>query len=90
MGPYDDSRWTITPESEPDRRTLAEQIDVEARHYRTLGTAFGDLIAETIEKLAAEVRWLDASTPDAYRDRREAALDAARDAAESRMASGCC
>jgi hypothetical protein len=77
-------------EPEPARRPLAAQIDVEAVHYRTLGTAFGDLIAETLAKLAAEVRYLDAATPDAYRDRREAALDAARDAAEARQRAACC
>ena len=93
----DDDVITLGPDAEPiadgpeqDRRTLAETIDGEARHYRTLGTAFGDLMAETIERLAAEVRWLDASTPDAYMDRREAALDAARDAAEARLSSARC
>ncbi len=87
----DDFVWSpsdFTPDDAPgpDRRTLAERIDAEARHYRTIGTDFGDLIAATLAKLADEVRYLGATTPAAYFDRREAALDAARDAAEARMA----
>jgi hypothetical protein len=79
--PFDDDR--------PDRRPLAAQIDVEAAHYRTLGTDFGDLIAETLAKLAAECRFLDATTPAGYRDRRDAMLDAVQVEAEARHAARC-
>ena len=44
--PVDMRSWDPALDAEddgpdPDPRTLADQVDVEARHYRTLGTDFG-------------------------------------------------
>jgi len=75
---------------EPAARSLAEQVDEHARELRAIGSPLHDLLAERAEALAGEIRYLDATTVGQYRDRREAALDAARDAAEARMASRCC
>lgn len=75
---------------EPSARTLEEQVLDHARELRAIGSPLHDLLAERAEQLAAEIRYLDATTVGQYRDRRDAALDAARDAAEARMASRCC
>ena len=58
--------------------------EYEAIGYREWGTSLGDLLAERLEQLAAEMRFLGASTVEGYRDRRDAMLDAAGHWAEAR------
>ena len=84
---YDDDRWAV---NEPAARSLADQVLAHARELRAVGSPLHDLLAERAEQLAGEIRYLDATTVGQYRDRREAALDAARDAAEARQAARCC
>lgn len=71
-------------------RTLAEQVDDHARELRSIGSPLHDLLAERAASLAAQIRLVEATTVEQFRDRLEAMLDAARDAAESRLQSGCC
>lgn len=80
----DDTRWTVTDYA--PELPLAELVDAETRRYRSMGTAFGELMAEKTKSLADEIRFLGATTVDQYQDRREAAIDCARDAAEARLA----
>ncbi len=83
---WDDSHvWSTSDVApEPDEpRALADRVDVEARHFRTLGTPFGDLIARHLAELADRVRFLGATTTDAYRDRHRALLDSVRSEAEA-------
>lgn len=85
LGP--DDAPASADEPAPDPRSLADQVDVEARHYRTLGTAFGDLIARHLAELADRVRFLGATTTDDYQDRHQALLDSVRTEAEARDAA---
>ena len=91
-GGPDEDRWTITEAARrrAPARTLAEQVDVEAAHYRGLGTPFGDLIARNLETLSARVRFLGASDVATYEDRLTAMLDQVRVEAEARAAARCC
>lgn len=71
-------------------RSLAEQVDDHARELRALGSPLGDLLAERAESLAQQVRALDSTTVEQFRDRRDAHLDCAMRQAEARlMAAGC-
>jgi len=87
---WDDSHvWSTSdfapePDDEPGPRSLAQQIDVESRHYRTLGTPFGDLLAHHLEGLSDRVRFLGASTVDDYQDRYRALLDSVQTEASTR------
>ncbi len=67
-----------TKADEPEARTLEDQVLDHARELRAIGSPLHDLLAERAEQLAGEIRYLDATTVAQYRDRREAALDAAR------------
>ena len=84
-GWQDEFRWAVNGTI---ARSLAEQIDDHARGLRAMGSPLGDLLAERAEALAAEVRFLDASTVGQYRDRHEAMLDSVRAEAEAREAAG--
>lgn len=74
----------------PPARSLAEQVDDHARELRAEGSPLGDLLAERAESLAAQVRALDATTVEQFRDRRDAMLDADMVRAEARRAACCC
>src|SRR4051812_40451167 len=64
-GGYDDERWT----TKPPGLTMVEMVDNEALEYRSWSTDLGDLLADHLEKLAAEMRALDARTPGQFLDR---------------------
>ncbi len=80
-GWQDEFRWAVNGTI---ARSLAEQVDEHARGLRAMGSPLGDLLAERAEALAAEVRFLDASTVGQYRDRHEAMLEGARASVEAR------
>ena len=67
----DDCTWVPTDTPEP---TLPELIAVEIGCYRRMGTPFGDLMAETVERLQSVVSALEARTVEDYHDRRAAML----------------
>lgn len=69
----DDHVWNIT---ETPSVGLAALASLEAEKYRMWRTDAGDLFAETLEALAAQIRSVDARTPDQFRDRWAAVQDA--------------
>jgi hypothetical protein len=76
--------------SEPGPRSLAVQVEDHARELRAVGSPLHDLLAERAEGLAAQIRLVDATTVEQFRDRLSAMLDAAADAAEARHRAACC
>ena len=62
------------PTTDTPEPTLPELIAVEIGCYRRMGTPFGDLMAETVERLQSVVSALEARTVEDFRDRREAML----------------
>jgi hypothetical protein len=74
---------------EPPARTLAEQVDDHARSLRAEGSPLGDLLAERAESLAGQIRALDATTVEQFRDRRDALLASDLEKARARMAAAC-
>lgn len=54
---------------DPDRLSLAELVEAQARAFRAWNLGAADLMAERLEELAAEVRLTNAATPDQFRDR---------------------
>lgn len=71
----DDVRWVPTEPVEP--RSLEHQVRDHARELRAQGSPLGDLLAEQAEQLADQIRYLEATTVEQYRDRLDAALDCA-------------
>jgi hypothetical protein len=71
---YDDRRW----EEMPEGLGMVDLVDMQAAGYRNWKTDLGDLIGETLERLAAEMKFLGARTPEGYRDRKDAMEDARR------------
>ncbi len=67
---------------------LADQVADVADAYRSNGTAFGSFLAKHLDELADRVRFLGATTTDAYQDRHQALRDSVRTEAEARDAAG--
>jgi hypothetical protein len=53
-----------------DRLTLAELVDRQTDFYRGWGNPAGAMLAAHMEELALRVRWVQATTPQEYEDRK--------------------
>lgn len=81
----DDERYELGPETDPFDAWIRRQADA----YGKIKTPRAAWLARKLADLADEAAFLDADSPDAFDDRREVCLDAARDAAEARQAARC-
>jgi hypothetical protein len=96
---WDDShRWETTdfaadPDddgpAEPPARSMAVQVDDHARELRAIGSPLGDLLAERAESLAAQIRLVEATNVEQFRDRLDCLLDAEAERIRARHAACC-
>lgn len=55
----------------PGPEGLAQEVEYEARHFRSLGTEVGRLIAKSLDDLANAIRFTGARTVEEYEARLE-------------------
>jgi len=60
----------------PSFTTLLEAVAHEAFAYRSWATPVGDLLAESMDALAARIRAVDAKDVETFRDREDGVLAA--------------
>jgi hypothetical protein len=84
---------TLGPAAEPiapARLAFADWIASQAAGHARIGGERHAWLARQIAKLAEQARFLDADSGEAFDDRLEAQLDAARAEAEARQRAACC
>jgi hypothetical protein len=72
--PWPDATVVGIPADAEGRLSMLEVVELEAQHYRSLGTAVGSLMAAHMAELASEIRILHANDVRTFYDRRSAYL----------------